>query len=29
MLMVLGIAAGVSIWTFNKPLKKAMGSHAS
>lgn len=29
LLMVLGIGAGVAIWAFNKPLKKAMGSHAS
>ncbi len=29
LLLVLGVAAGIAIWLFNKPLKKAMGSHAS
>jgi POT family proton-dependent oligopeptide transporter len=28
LLMVLGVAAGVAIWMFNKPLKRAMGAHA-
>jgi POT family proton-dependent oligopeptide transporter len=27
LLTVLGLAAGAAIWSFNKPLKKAMGSH--
>jgi POT family proton-dependent oligopeptide transporter len=26
-LMVLGVAAGLAIWAFNKPLKRAMGAH--
>ena len=29
LLMVLGIGAGVAIWAFNKPLKKAMGTHSN
>ncbi|APR79968.1 Di-/tripeptide transporter [Minicystis rosea] len=28
LLMVMGVAAGIAIWLFNKPLKSAMGSHA-
>ncbi|MFT3765263.1 MAG: peptide MFS transporter [Minicystis sp.] len=28
LLMVMGVAAGVAIWLFNKPLKSAMGAHA-
>jgi proton-dependent oligopeptide transporter, POT family len=27
LLMALGIAAGIAIWLFNKPLKSAMGAH--
>jgi POT family proton-dependent oligopeptide transporter len=27
MLLAMGIAAGVAIWAFNKPLKSAMGTH--
>ena len=27
-LMVLGLSAGVMMWLFNKPLKRAMGTHA-
>jgi POT family proton-dependent oligopeptide transporter len=29
MLMVLGLAAGIAIALFNKPLKKAMGAQSS
>jgi POT family proton-dependent oligopeptide transporter len=29
LLMALGTAAGIAIWMFNKPLKKAMGAHAA
>ena len=25
---VLGVATGVAIWAFNKPLKKVLGQHA-
>jgi POT family proton-dependent oligopeptide transporter len=29
LLLVLGVGAGIAIWMFNKPLKRAMGAHAS